>query len=106
LDPRVFFLESLLSIRLGELSVYKFEPRENHHHKIQQKMQIKAKPVSGEDCNMLKGFVEHLAGITPNDLSRRGREKVAVVRWGPIEFFLTLRDPQDPKPSHGLILHI
>jgi hypothetical protein len=29
-----------------------------------------------------------------------------VVRWGPIEFFLTLRDPQDPKPSHGLILHI
>ncbi|GAX78270.1 hypothetical protein CEUSTIGMA_g5712.t1 [Chlamydomonas eustigma] len=97
---------------LGELLVYVFEPREKYQRTILHKIHIKAKPVSSEDCKGLEGFVNHLAGIrNPNSdisssSSSRGREKVAVVRWGPIEFFLTLRDPQDPLPSHGLFLHV
>ena len=77
--------------------------------------QIKAKPVTADDARHLAGFIRHLAGgrlpLAPDGTvctatgGTVGPDKVAIVRWGPIELYLTLRAPEDPRPSHGLILH-
>ena len=67
------------------------------------KRAIKAKPASQRDEAKLHPFLNYLAkGIASGAGCR-----AAVVRWGPIEMYLSLREPNNPSPtpSYGLILH-
>ena len=60
--------------------------------------QIKAKPASDDDAKGLSGLVKYLYG-------NGEKERLGIVRWGPVEMYLTLRVPNDPNPGYGLLLH-
>ncbi len=90
--------------------VYEFAPRPGFGPLAsgRPRVQVKAKPVSSNDARMLKGFVDYLAGRSKVTPDRLGTEKVAVVRWGVLEYFLTLRVPpkEADNPGYGLLLHV
>ncbi len=83
--------------------VYEYASRDTFglSAKARAKHQVKAKPVSSADAARLKGFVEYLAGKKPE-----GKERVGTIKWGCLEFYVTVRDPKDPTPSHGVILYV
>ena len=53
------------------------------------------------DAKRLSGLVKYLH----SGGAKQGKEKVGIVRWGPVEMYVTLRVPEDPNPGFGLLLH-
>ena len=90
---------------MGELVVFEYMPFDDGFRlRTRGKRAIKAKPASHRDEAKLHPFLTYLAKGIDSDA---GTSKVAVVRWGPIEMYLTLREPKNlkPEPGFGLILH-
>ncbi len=87
--------------------MYEYAPRAGFGPLSRPKDQIKAKPISSDDCRRLKGLIDYLAG-RKKEIPVLGKEKVAVVRWGSLEYYLTLRVPpaEADNPGFGLFLHV
>lgn len=103
-------------VGLRELVVWEFVPRSTIDYLLHpsSKRMAKAKPVSGRDASALHSFVHHLYGAVKGPGGREAvgavhvsrKERVGVVKWGSLDFYLTLRDPNDPNPSYGLFLFL
>jgi hypothetical protein len=101
-------LGEVMGIR--EFVVYEFVPRASIDHLLNgsHKTVAKAKPVTAQDACALKGFVSYLYGGKASGQEGGGarKEKVAVVKWGSLDFYLTLRVSEDPNPGYGLLLFV
>jgi hypothetical protein len=101
-------LGEVMGIR--EFVVYEFAPRASINHLINgsNKTVAKVKPVTAQDACALKGFVSYLYGGKASGQEGGGtrKEKVAVVKWGSLDFYLTLRVSEDPNPGYGLLLFV
>ena len=86
---------------MADIVVHQFVDRSLIAGKLKQKQAIKAKPTSTQGAEKLGGLIRYLVARVAE-----GKEKAGLVRWGPLEFFVVARVPDDPNPNFGVLLFV
>ena len=93
---------------MREFVVYEFVPRAsidvNSLVKNKQRSVAKAKPATAQDAKALRGFVDYMYGAGRAGPGQEEgaamvarKEKMAIVKWGSLDFYLTVRTSDDPN---------
>lgn len=86
---------------MSDIVVHQFIDRSLIAAKLKQKQAVKAKPTSTQGAAKLGGLIRYLLARVD-----KGKEKAGLVRWGPLEFFVVARVPDNPNPDFGVLLFV